>query len=142
MRDIKFRAWDKVQNEMIPDKTINLQRSYSGMFQGEGNWIPMQYTGLKDKNGTEIYEGDILRFTYWWFDGGEAETELVGVVAYIPEEASYGLTHIKNKEWLSHIGAKEGDEDTQSFSGWQFSPDDIEVLGNIYEKPGLLEFNQ
>jgi uncharacterized phage protein (TIGR01671 family) len=158
MREIKFRAWDKPINRwyspvyeahkgLLEELNIGISgrlslRTMSGTADEstfKDRFIIMQYTGLKDSEGREVYEGDILRFTYWWFDGNEAETPLIGEVTYIQEEASYGLTHIKNAEWIKHIGGEEGDKDTQSFSGWQFSSDDIQILGNIYKNPELLE---
>jgi len=59
MRDLKFRAWDKDEKEMY----FNFQIWSDGKgetFIGK-NWELMQYTGLKDKNEKEIYEGDIIK---------------------------------------------------------------------------------
>lgn len=135
MREIKFRAWDS--KSMIPWDDIWLKPMAHWM-TGDPPEILMQYTGLKDKNGVEIYEGDLVQFTYWWFDGNEAESELRGPVVYIPDHASFGLQGVKNAEWIRHIGGEEGSSDTAPFANWTFSQDDIEVIGNIYETPELL----
>ena len=60
MREIKFRAWIAKDNEMQYGVSLNSLGQHAQ--QGE-DAIIMQYTGLKDKNGKEIYEGDILEWT-------------------------------------------------------------------------------
>jgi len=67
MREIKFRAWDRGNGKMsIPFKigdryiTFSDHRDYVHLWQHIPHIEIMQYTGLKDKNGKEIYEGDII----------------------------------------------------------------------------------
>lgn len=124
---------------LVDKDTINC-KGFVGAGVSNNGICVMQYTGLKDKNEKEIYEGDIVEFTYWWFDGNEAESTLTGSVVYLPESMSYGLEGVKNKEWIKHIGGEEGGSDTAPFANWTFDEADFSVIGNIYENPNLLNF--
>ena len=119
----KFRAWNKIREEMIDDCDLAIT-SDGSILAGDLNYdeesgmladvtdnvVIMMSTRLKDKNGTEIYEGDIIRGSY--------NTNIIG----------YDIVTIEVKEDL-----------LKGFELDQFDLNDTEVLGNIYENPELLE---
>ncbi|MCO4274294.1 YopX family protein [Pseudarthrobacter sp. HLT3-5] len=88
----------------------------------------MEYTGLKDKNGIEIYEGDLLRWIDW--EQELTETPDLDVVIYLNSEARFAMNTFRDGK---HIGT--GDEENRYLLGM----DEFEVIGNIYENPELLE---
>lgn len=145
-REIKFRAWDKEEGKMLYsgeeyydydfrcDEHGNLtcysNCPYADSFGEEHDqWIKldnvMQYTGLKDKNGKDIYEGDILRL--WRSEG--LKGGLRGEYAY-PLRVEYCDL------WAQFVVVDEANK--EQFGIWQqFGA--FEVIGNIYENPGLLK---
>lgn len=128
MREIKFRAWDKIQKRMLMFASQFLDRiewSYDGINFGGADKSPenyeiMQFTSLHDKNGKEIYEGDILKCD----DANEDHQEFTTEVWFC------------NGQFLTgHYGFP-----VHSWSGKENSW--CEVIGNIYQTPELLENNK
>lgn len=134
MNNLKFRAWDKKHKEMFEVIKIEFNPNLICMAKKPA-WIVirtkneielMQSTGLKDKNGKEIFEGDIVNCGYLFngspFDELDEYEEEKGVVKFL----NCGF-NIKFKN------------DTNLFIDIMESCEDIEVIGNIYENKELLE---
>jgi len=132
MREIKFRGWNTITNTMLDLKAIT-PLAKSSTLVCDGLFLPftediilMQSTGHKDKNGVEIYEGDIVDW-------------------YAEELASGGESiirhHYKKCEVFWHpefagLMMRTKDE----FGSWHFYEDmKLEVIGNIHQNPELLE---
>ena len=119
MREIKFRAWDGKLKEMIgPEEVLSCSfigldgewLGLSDLIKGEGGFELMQYTGIKDANGIEVYEGDVLKDhnEYWevrFFDGAF---------------------------WVASI---RGNAESELLCGNDY----MEIIGNRYENPELLK---
>jgi len=125
MREVKFRAWDNYDKKMVSWMEILENRSYTYDFMNNvlKNLIPQQFTGLLDKNGKEIYEGDICRGTMP--DTERDEPFDLMEVKY--EDASFSLYRIKNNRGLYF-----GELDMPALNK------SIEVIGNIFENSELL----
>lgn len=130
MREIKFRAWDKSNEEMLEvenlyfndmtDKVEIRTRIYSDYFNDE-EMILMQYTGLKDKNGKEIYDGDIVAEK-----GHYVKSDRL-LYQKIQWKESYSC-------WLRGEYQRLTPKNIKTYQ--------IEVIGNIYENPELLEVKE
>jgi len=125
MREIKFRAWWIKEKVMINDlEAIYPKGKCAGILgikkiKGESLWNfedieIMQFTGLHDKNGKEIWEGDIVK---------TLQPDEIGTVEYVDIRASFELK-IKGQYYY------------QPLAKWKKHL--LEVIGNIYENPELL----
>ncbi len=91
----------------------------------------MQYTGLKDRNGKEIYEGDVLRF-----DPTLCYGITTGIVEFSEFEYGEGADRFGCLGWnIKDDGTRTGTAWTETFPEVR----NIEVIGNIYENPELLK---
>jgi len=153
-REIKFRAWDKEAKKMIRspyDCNFNIvillpnliqvherskeEKFIEGDYLGE-RFILMQFTGLHDKNGKEIYEGDVVKYTrkHWHSLGHpqhEKDLEDICLVYWDEERHSFG----------NDMRRKDGSVYSSGYLSFQDDRADkniVEILGNIHENPELL----
>ena len=135
MREIKFRAWDKEEKKMIYEaleiKNIGLGEGsvlISEETQKGHELIWLQFTGLKDKNGKEIYAGDIVRDNILGSGCLEKERDNVG---FIHQGEGGTWLWLRPHNEIDQIGGGE-----TLLSVLEF---EAEVIGNIYENPELLK---
>ena len=121
MREIKFRAWLLAVKRMTYTHTLDELMNWNTQEEINGIGIWLQYTGLRDKNGTEIYEGDILRHN--WNSGNDIMKETISEVRF-----SDGAFICDDKKRANF------DISIHALSDWA----EVEVIGNIYENQELL----
>jgi uncharacterized phage protein (TIGR01671 family) len=144
MREIKFRAWDTINKRMATTEDIVLDKNglpYECGNTGElcacgckaqyinpaDEYEIMQYTGLKDKNGTPIFEDDIVR----WEVGSTLVTlgdpdPLTRVIKWNEDKAMFDLYQI------------DGEQQKSGFALCERSLSRCEVIGNVHRNPELL----
>lgn len=133
MREIKFRAWDKKEEFMDSAWLIDWEHGkvcHSKHNQSElDDCVLMQYIGLKDKNGVEVYEGDIISFDLY----GNEETEK-GIIMF--DNGSF----VAQTDFSPALdGTHHGHPLTYELGSLIRNDKDVKVIGNIYENPDLLE---
>lgn len=119
MKTIKFRAWDKEEKDMV----FLTSNAFSELLINDcfeklqARYEIMQYTGLQDKNGKEIYEGDIVKYTLF------------------PEESS----PVRIKDTVSFSRGYYILEKRCELLGTKVPYRELEVIGNVWETPELLK---
>ena len=122
MREIKFRAWDKVKKRWIKD---DITIAFDGLVRilsidGPSKLVANKdvviefYTGFKDKNGKEIYEGDIFR--------ASIQNPALSIVKWDGEKARFRLWEIPEERWS---------DTTISYASKNF-----EIIGNVHQEQG------
>lgn len=150
MREIKFRAWDNDNDRWVESFSIRNDGAFEEMIDQDnikyyngceigsmilgGNIELMQYTGLKDKNGKEIYEGDIFgRYKDKYNKNSEGES--LDVVAYVGWDSEYGCYDIYEKFLNDKFNEYEEDK-SDKFDNCNWSS--YKVIGNLFENPELI----
>ena len=145
MREIKFRAWDSESKAWFPfdrDGWVNVHQDGS-IIHGHDNepcfdddcklsLEVMQFTGLKDKNGKDVWEGDIL-LKKFYADDVDGKKLIVRFGNGIMDSGVYNYMGF----YFEGLDGDQSDEENQ----YLWKPEDglwAEVIGNIYENPELL----
>src|SRR6266516_1150776 len=120
MREIKFRAWDDKQMDYdYRDASL-----WHGLLVAEGDTIFMQYTGLHDKHGREVYESDICTVDRGMMYSGAAKTMVEGKYQVYWNEDRWGLKDTNDDDY----------DNGDYYHGDLISWNTVTVIGNIYDQ--------
>lgn len=150
MREIKFRAWWSNIGEMEYFDTVAFLNFEDGTLiyqkhpeeetctdEISDGFELMQYTGLKDKHGREIFEGDII---YWEIDNGVGIESYTAIVKWSENLVEEGWS--QTYKWLVGYTGNYYRGSYDELSTPAAYNDELQVIGNIYENPELLEESQ
>ena len=126
MKEFKMKAWLKKEKKMVAIIGIDFNYEYIRYTEDDNlfnenyktaefkNIELLQFTGLKDNGGQELYEADVIKFN----DGID---DIYGLISYDDEDATYRVSYENITEHLSDL------------------EEDFEIVGNIFENPDLHE---
>lgn len=147
MNNLKFRAWDKKLKLLGNVSYIDfdskkmIYHNHNGLFNYYANFEDveiMQSTGLFDKNGTEIFEGDIVEFpeVYVFSDFEEG---LIGVDGFNIASVVKRGNYVTLDNFAGEDGATERELENYKCTFDDLDFKNFEIIGNIYENKELLE---
>ncbi|UUI41158.1 YopX family protein [Oceanobacillus oncorhynchi] len=140
MREFKFNAWIKAHEIMVAVDSIDFAEEEILIIDDTGidRYFPfeeielLQYTGLRDKNGKEIYEGDLIKKQFK--DRRIGNFYAVGQVVFSRWYAGFTVPY--NYHGYTNLERLSSDVDED---GWIVANQKMDVIGNIYKNPELLE---
>lgn len=152
MRELKFKSWDDESKVMHPGFTlpelatilsnpIDQGMGAMKMFYAKDKLVWLQYTGLKDKNGKEIYEGDIFRIEENATEADEVDRIFYVVITWVQEWCMF-CSLLVDSEYFDY--KNDGIKGLDEPMFWTYTLEDTNsrkhfLCGNIYEQPHLLK---
>jgi uncharacterized phage protein (TIGR01671 family) len=97
-----------------------------------------EWTGMYDKNGEPIFEGDIITFHQFLFDGCEIESILTALVEYDEEDVCFALKRIENDFYQDYTGYRRGEGSAPICFFYGLHEESFTKMGNKWDNPDLL----